>query len=78
MFNKDNLAYLRFAIDGLCEEDDRMKCGLKVQLQNTIKQSAKIVEAHYLLEGLDALATRVSTFLNCSPLWKKKLGRCIS
>ena len=73
MFNKDNLAYLRFAIDGLCEEDDRMKCGLKVQLQNTIKQSAKIAEAHYWVEGLDALAARVSTFLKVFALVEEEI-----
>ena len=50
MLNKDNLQQLRLAIDGLCKEYEKPKCGLKVQLQNTIKQAAKIAEVRYLVE----------------------------
>ena len=73
MFNKENLSHLRVAIDGLCEEEDRLKCGLKVQLQNTIKQAAKIGEVHYLVEGLDQLVERVCTFLKVFALVEEEI-----
>ncbi|XP_057317070.1 uncharacterized protein LOC130661123 [Hydractinia symbiolongicarpus] len=60
MLNKNNICHLRSAIDKLCGDDE--KCGLKVQLQNTIKGAAKMLQAHYLVEG-DMKADQVRVFM---------------
>lgn len=62
MFDKNNLKFLIEAIEKLSDKEVGMKCGLKIQLQNVIKQSAKILEAHYLVSG-DGQAEVVSQFL---------------
>ena len=51
MFNKNDLKNPRNAIDDSCNKDEKMKCGWKMLLQNLIKQSAKIIVAHFLMVG---------------------------
>ena len=63
MFNKINLKHLRFAIECLCSDDNTTKNGLKLQIQNTLKSSGKILEAHFLVEGIEEKAAMVCDFL---------------
>lgn len=62
MFRKTNLKHLRSAIDALCEDDNQLKYGVKIQIQNTLKLSSKIIEAHLLMKGRDQEAEEVCEF----------------
>lgn len=73
MFNKTNLKHLRSAIDVMCEEDDKLKSGLKVQIQNTLKQSSRIIEAHFLVEGNDKKAEEVCEFVKVFGLVEEEI-----
>eukprot|EP00111_Clytia_hemisphaerica_P013333 TCONS_00039138-protein len=63
VFHMTNLKHLRFAIEELTESEEAIKSGLKVQIQNVIKQSAKVLEAHFLIEGKSQEATDVCDFV---------------
>ena len=63
LYNRLHLSHLRFAIEALSENESEMKSGLKVQIQNVIKQGAKILEAHFLVEGQTKLAENVCDFV---------------
>ena len=73
LFNRKYLVSLRNAIEILCDDDTNMKCGLKVQLQNTIKQAAKILEAHYLVEGKRHEAETVTDFMKIFGLVEEEI-----
>ena len=73
LFKQKNLISLRNAIEILCDDDTNMKCGLKVQLQNTIKQAAKILEAHYLVESKRHEAEMVTDFMKVFGLVEEEI-----
>ena len=63
MLKVQNLKHLRTAIEALGEDGDKIKNGLKVQIQNALKDSGKIMEAHYLVEGETEKAAAVTDFM---------------
>ncbi|XP_065665382.1 uncharacterized protein LOC136086818 [Hydra vulgaris] len=73
MFKKENLGYLRLAIDELTKDANGIKCGLKVQLQNLIKPSSKILQANYLVNGNNNSADIVRDFLSVFSLVEQKI-----
>ena len=64
MFLKENLKHLRVAVEELILDDDKMKCGLRIQLQNTIKLAAKMLQAHYLVHGHNDKANQIRDFIS--------------
>lgn len=63
MFKVENMKHLRSAIDELTQENgDEEKSGLKVQIQNAIKDSIKILHAHYIVEGDKSEAAALDDF----------------
>lgn len=73
VFNKVNLKHLRFSIESLCEGSQVVKNGLKIQIQNTIKNSGKILEAHFLVEGNEEKAEMVCDFMKIFGLVEEKI-----
>ncbi|XP_065678961.1 uncharacterized protein LOC124815031 [Hydra vulgaris] len=64
MFEKENLSYLRLAIDELTKDANEIICGFKIQLQNLIKLASKILEANYLVNGINISADIVRDFIS--------------
>ena len=63
MYRKENIKYLRAAIEDMCQEDNKPKHGLKVILQNLVKSVGKILYAHFLEECQEDRANQVKDFL---------------
>uniref|UniRef100_A0A7M6DJE2 SET domain-containing protein n=4 Tax=Clytia hemisphaerica TaxID=252671 RepID=A0A7M6DJE2_9CNID len=73
LFDRENLKHLRFAIDALSENEDEVKAGLKVQIQNVIKLAAKTLEAHFLVEAKKELSEMVCEFMKVFHLVEDEL-----
>ena len=73
MFHKNNLKHLRFAVEVLSTNESAMKNGLKIQIQNTIKNSGKILEAHYLMLGNEEKAETVCEFMKVFGLVQEEM-----
>ena len=63
IYRKENIKYLRAAIEDMCQEDNKPKHGLKVILQNLVKSVGKILYAHFLEECQEDRANQVKDFL---------------
>ena len=74
MFKITHLKKLIQAIETISAgEDNTIKCGLKVQIQNLIKESGKIIQAHFLVEGKDDDASAVSNFMKVFGVVEKEV-----
>ena len=73
MFKKENLKHLRTAIEELSQGEDKIKCGLKIQLQNTIKLAAKMLQGHLLVYGKEGDADKVRDFTTVFSLLEEEI-----
>jgi len=64
MFQVGNLKHLIKAVEDLSESDDgETKCGLKIQIQNLLKDAAKTIKANHLVQSKNEDANVVSEFM---------------
>ena len=63
LYKKENIKYLRVAIEDMCQEENKTKHGLKVILQNLIKSVLRILYAYFVEECQEDRANQVMDFL---------------
>lgn len=68
MFKVGHLKSLICAIEALSDSGEEMKSGLKVQIENLIKDVTKIIQAHFIVSGNNEGANNISEFLKVFPV----------
>ena len=68
MFKVQNLKSLICAIEALTDSGEEMKSGLKVQIENLIKDVTKVIQAHFIITGNNVGANDISEFLKVFPV----------
>ena len=63
MFKVQNMKHLIKAIEDLTERDGETKHGLKIQIQNLVKEAVKTIQAHYLVQSRSKESDVVAEFM---------------